>query len=155
MQPMSTICFPMQDHTVFLAKKKRGFGKGYLNGYGGKRQPIDPTIEDTATRELKEESGVTATLKDLEKVAVIDFFDGDTHIFECHIFFCNIWDGDFRETKEMAAPEKYDINALPYEQMWDADRTWLPLVFSGQKIRAQSYYDNGMKRQERFEYEPL
>ncbi|MCX6812934.1 MAG: NUDIX domain-containing protein [Candidatus Azambacteria bacterium] len=152
---ISTICFLVQDNQIFLSNKKIGFGVGYLNGYGGKKRPEDATIEDAAIREMKEESGIVATPEDLEKVAVIDFFEGNVQIFECHVFFCHKWKGKFCETKEMAMPRPYDISNLPYDQMWDADKVWLPLVCSGKKIRAKSYYNEGMNRQEKFEYEPL
>lgn len=152
---ISTICFPIKDNRVFLSNKKRGFGVGYLNGYGGKKQPEDATIEDTAVREMKEEACVIVAQENLEKVAVIDFFEGDVHIFECHVFFCRDWEGELQETEEMTAPEPYDVNNPPYDRMWDADRTWLPLVFSGRKIRAKSCYDEGMNRQKSFEHEPL
>ena len=152
---ISTICFPIRDGKVFLANKKRGHGANHLNGYGGKKQPTDVTIEDAAIREMCEEGGVTTTAEHLEKVAIIDFFEEDAHIFECHVFFCRDWEGEFRETEEMAAPESFDIGNLPFNRMWDADKTWLPLVFSGKKIRAKSRYDKGMAHQEKFEYESL
>lgn len=152
---MSTICFLVRDNHIFLANKRRGFGAGFLNGYGGKKQPEDRSIEYTAVRELAEEGGVITSPEKLEKVAVIDFFEGETHIFECHIFFCRDWQGEFVETEEMEAPTPHDISNPPYERMWDADRVWLPLVCSGQKIRARSYYNEGMTEQVKFEHEPL
>jgi 8-oxo-dGTP diphosphatase len=150
---ISTICYPVIAQSVYLANKKRGFGAGFLNGYGGKKQASDPSIEAAAIREMKEEGGVTALR--LERVAVIDFFEGEIQIFECHVFFCTEWRGAFRESEEMALPEAYPRDAMPYDLMWDADRVWLPLIFHGEKIRARSYYNEGMTKQERFEYEPL
>jgi hypothetical protein len=47
---ISTIVFPVKEDHIFLANKKRGFGAGFLNGYGGKKQPEDATIEDVAAR---------------------------------------------------------------------------------------------------------
>jgi len=152
---ISTICFPVRDNQLFLANKKRGFGAGLLNGYEGKKQPEDVSVEATAIRELTEEGGITTSPDKLEKVAVIDFFEGDKHIFECHVFFCRDWQGEFAETEEMEAPRPYDISNPPYEQMWSADTTWLPLVCSGQKIRAKSFYNESMTQHERLEHEPL
>ncbi|KAI5807704.1 hypothetical protein DFH27DRAFT_608469 [Peziza echinospora] len=42
--------------TVVLGMKKRGFGVGKANGYGGKLEPDDPSLHASALRELKEES---------------------------------------------------------------------------------------------------
>jgi 8-oxo-dGTP pyrophosphatase MutT (NUDIX family) len=150
---ISTIVFPVQDNQIFLANKKRGFGAGFLNGYGGKKQPEDKTVDDTAVRELREEAGIEA--KELEKVAVIEFFEEESPVFECHIFFCRSWTGEFKETEEMAFPQAYDISNVPYDKMWDADRVWLPLVCAGQKIKAVSIYNKGMTKQESFKYQEL
>lgn len=150
---ISTIVFPVQNDFIFLANKKRGFGVGYLNGYGGKKQSEDLTIENTAVRELQEEAGITA--QELEKVAVIEFFEEENPIFECHVFFCRKWNGELHETEEMAIPEPYKMDNLPFDQMWHADRTWIPIVCSGQRIHAKSYYNKGMTKQERFEQKPL
>jgi 8-oxo-dGTP pyrophosphatase MutT (NUDIX family) len=152
---ISTICFPVRDGKIFLANKKRGFGAGFLNGYGGKRNSEDLTIEDTAVREMEEEGGIVASPGGLEKVAVINFFEEDVQIFECHVFFCRDWQGEFSETEEMSAPQPYDILNPPFDRMWNADRVWLPLVCSGQKIQAISKYNKGMTKQESFEYKPL
>ncbi|RJQ36190.1 8-oxo-dGTP diphosphatase [Candidatus Parcubacteria bacterium] len=150
----TTISFLVDDSRVVLAEKKRGFGQGFLNGYGGKAQEGE-TPEDAAIRELREEAGVAAAPDALEKVAVIDFFDGKQPVTECHIFFASAWDGEPRETEEMAKPAWFDRANPPFERMWAADRTWLPLVFNGQKIRAKAYYEQGMKKMDRFEHKPL
>lgn len=126
-----------------------------MNGYGGKKQVEDVTIEDTAIRELQEKAGIVASKQDLEKVAVIEFFEEETQIFECHIFFCHQWKGELHETEEMATPKPYQLTSLPFDKMWHADRTWLSIVCTGQKIRAKPYYNKGMTHQERFEQEPL
>lgn len=145
----STLIFLIQGDSVLLALKKDGFGAGFLNGYGGKEKPIDKTIEDIATRELFEESRVRA--KSLEKVSIVDFFKGQTQIFECHVYFCSRWEGEISETKEMGFPNSYKMTEIPFDKMWHADRTWLPIIFSGKKIKAQVYYDENMIL-ERFEY---
>lgn len=42
---------------ILLGMKKRGFGMGKWNGFGGKVEPGE-TIEEGALREMAEESGV-------------------------------------------------------------------------------------------------
>ena len=32
----TTLCFPKRDDLFLLGRKKRGFGAGYYNGFGGK-----------------------------------------------------------------------------------------------------------------------
>lgn len=152
---LTTIVFPVREGKIFLANKKRGFGKGFLNGYGGKQQLDDATIEDTAIREMHEEGGVLAAKESLEKVAVIDFFKGGKELFQSHVFFCHAWEGVFQETEEMEAAEEHYLSRMPYERMWASDRVWVPLICSGKKIRATSYYNEEMTKQEHFEWKPL
>ena len=150
---VSTITFLVKDDSVYLAlKKEGGFGAGYLNGYGGK-VGAGETIKQAAVRELEEESGVKT--EKIEEIAIIDFFDDQEQVFECHVFFAKEWEGEPKETKEMGPPKLYKLNDMPYEEMWKADRTWLPLVFSGEKIRAEAYYKKGMKEFDRLEPRPL
>jgi len=153
---IGTIVFPILGSQVYLANKKEGrFGAGFFNGYGGKKKPKDKSIEHAGVREMEEEGGVKALPEDLEKVAVVDFFAADVHVFECHVFFCRKWNGEFQETEEMYIPELFDISDPPYERMWNADRRWLPLVVSGKKIRGIAIYNREMTEVVSFEYKEL
>ncbi len=151
---IATISYPLQGDSVFLAMKKIKHGAGFLNGYGGKVEDGE-SIPEGAAREVNEEAGIKVLPADMEEVAVIDFYDGDLQIFECHVFFVRKWTGDFIETDEMAYPQAYPLNRLPLDQMWKGDRDWLPLIFSGKKIRGKAFYKKGMKEWDRFEYVPL
>lgn len=149
---ITTLCFPISAEKVHLSIKKEGFGAGFLNAYGGKKKETDLSIEDTAVREIEEECGVIVEIKDMEKIAVIDFYRGSEHIYECHVFFFKKWKGEFRETEEMALAQGYDLNNIPFDKMWYSDRMWLPVVFSGRRIKAKIYYDNEMNNVVNFEY---
>jgi 8-oxo-dGTP diphosphatase len=151
---ITTISFLVSKDGVYLSEKKRGFGTGYLNGYGGKALEGE-SIENAAVRELNEEAGLTVLPQKLEKVALIDFFEGDEHIFECHVFFAREWEGELKESEEMAYPLFYKFTDLPYDRMWKSDRVWLPLVFSGEKIKAKAWYEKGMDEMKHFEHGAL
>jgi len=151
---VATINFIFQGDQVLLSLKKEGFGSGRLNGYGGKVKEGE-SVEEAAVRELKEESGITVATRDLEKAAIIDFYVGAEINFKCHVFFVHKWTGQIRETEEMAYPESFDVNDLPLDRMWDGDRMWLPLVFSGKKIHGNAYYKETLGNLDRFEYEAL
>ncbi|XP_062359656.1 oxidized purine nucleoside triphosphate hydrolase isoform X2 [Cinclus cinclus] len=61
-----TLVLVVQPSRVLLGMKKRGFGAGLWNGFGGKVQPGE-SIEEAARRELLEESGLTVdTLQKME-----------------------------------------------------------------------------------------
>ena len=49
-----TLCLILKDGKMLLGMKKRGFGMGNWNGFGGKVQEGE-TIEDATKRELLEE----------------------------------------------------------------------------------------------------
>ena len=55
-----TLVFVHDNQKVLLGYKKRGFGAGRWNGFGGKVETGE-TLEQAARRELKEESGAQNT----------------------------------------------------------------------------------------------
>jgi len=143
-----TLCFFINDTDVLLAMKKRGFGEGKWNGYGGK---VDTkggeAIKTAAVREIFEESKLTVDESKLEQVGLITFkFDKTPpEAFKCHIFIIREWKGDPIETEEMR-PQWHSLDKMPFKEMWSSDRKYLPLVLSGQKIKAQIDFDsNGDK----------
>jgi len=133
-----TLLFLFRNDEILLAKKKRGFGAGHWNGVGGKIEPNE-TIEQATIRECQEEIGVTP--KQLEKVAVHDFiFPEDTENIKVHTFITKSWEGEPRETEEMA-PQWFNVSDIPYTQMWDDDIVWLPLVLQGKKLKTAFTFD--------------
>jgi 8-oxo-dGTP pyrophosphatase MutT (NUDIX family) len=131
--PKVSLVLFLKEGYILLAMKKRGFGAGFWNGYGGKQEPQDPTILDTAIRETREESG--ATPLNLQKVAIIRFYfphkpDQDQ---ECHIYTSTEWEGEPAETSEMR-PAWFSFSEIPYRHMWSDDIFWLPAVLDNQLI---------------------
>ena len=136
-QPLrrATLCFLFRGDKVLLAMKKRGFGKGRWNGVGGKPKSKE-TIEETATRETREE--INVLLGDLNKVAVIDFYfphnpDWNQQVI---VFIVKDWKGKPKETEEMN-PQWFKKDQLPFDSMWPDDKFWLPKVMEGKKIKAE------------------
>ena len=66
----ATLCFLIRGNEVLLARKKRGFAEGKINGVVGKVNDGEDVIS-AAKRETKEEIGVE--VKSIEKVAELDF----------------------------------------------------------------------------------
>ena len=131
----ATLLFLRRDDQVLLAMKKRGFGKDWYNGVGGKLDPGE-TVEQAAVRECQEEIGVTP--KDLEKVATLEFQfakkdGGPQPDMNVHVYFCEKWTGEPTETEEMA-PEWFNVASIPYSRMWEDDPYWLPVALTGRKI---------------------
>lgn len=140
----TTLCLLVNGGKILLAMKKRSFGVGKWNGVGGKLDEGmgDKNVFDAIKRETKEEIGVE--LLNFEKVGVLHFkfsykseWDQDVHLF-----LANSWQGEPVETEEMM-PKWFNISEIPYSQMWDDDKHWLPLVLEGKKINANFIFKEG------------
>ena len=129
-----SLCIVREGDKVLLGMKKRGFGAGFWNGFGGKVEPGE-TIEQGARRELQEEAGIVAA--SLTQVGRIDFdFVDDPVRLEVHVFLVDGFTGIPMETEEMR-PQWYDLAAIPYEKMWLDDRYWLPLALEGKLFKGR------------------
>ena len=132
-----TLVFVFRDGQVLLGLKKRGFGEGLWNGFGGKVNEGE-TILEGAIRELNEESGLTG--KNLEKVALLYFdFEKDLGKYkelEIHVFKTSTFEGEIVESDEML-PKWYNLSEVPYQDMWPDDIYWYPIMFAGKLFKAQ------------------
>ncbi|XP_008278592.1 oxidized purine nucleoside triphosphate hydrolase [Stegastes partitus] len=126
-----TLVLVVQPGRVLLGMKKRGFGAGKWNGFGGKVQHGE-TIEDGARRELQEESGLTVDV--LEKVGNIKFeFVGEVELLDVHVFRADAYNGEPTESEEMR-PQWFECDKIPFSQMWPDDIMWFPLMLQKKKF---------------------
>lgn len=135
----SNLCYLFNKNKILLGLKKRGFGKGKWNGYGGKKEDGE-TIEEAVVREIYEEMNVKLTTNNLRKVAEIDFFYPEGKKVKgwdqtVHVFFADDWKGEPIETEEME-PRWFKIEDIPIDKMWVDDPHWLPHVLEGKKVKA-------------------
>lgn len=140
-----TLLFLKSDDQILLAMKKRGFGAGKWNGAGGKIEAGE-SIEQALVRECQEEIGVTP--KSWRQVAELDFVqDAETpdpwHMY-VHAYITNEWDGQPSESEEMM-PKWFDVDDIPYGDMWDDDEFWLPQVLDGKKVYGEFTFDENDK----------
>ncbi|MFW5919017.1 MAG: 8-oxo-dGTP diphosphatase [Halanaeroarchaeum sp.] len=133
----ATITYPVADGSVLLIEKKRGIGAGLYNGPGGKVEPGESPRE-AARRELREE--IRATVPTVSKVGEIEFVFGVDHYMTVHVYRAPEIEGEPEETPE-AKPLWVDVEAVPYDQMWDDDRYWLPLVLEDRTFRGWFRFD--------------
>jgi 8-oxo-dGTP diphosphatase len=136
----ATLCFILDGSSpvrILLGRKKRGFGQGKINGFGGKVEPGETPV-DTVLREVHEESGLVLSPDTLRPAGTVTFYFPTQPRFDqhVHVFVAPSWEGLVRDSEEMA-PRWFPIDAIPYGQMWDDDAYWLPLVLAGKRIRAE------------------
>jgi 8-oxo-dGTP pyrophosphatase MutT (NUDIX family) len=131
MDSRRTLCLVHTDTHILLGLKKRGFGAGRWNGFGGKLQPGE-TLNEATARELKEESGLVASSLEERGILHFTFQDGSAPL-EVHVFVALAWAGEPQETEEMR-PQWFLLSEIPYHGMWADDRHWLPLLLAGQRF---------------------
>ena len=148
-----TLCFLLAPEQICLAMKKRGFGSGYWNGYGGKCKPGEGLLE-TAAREVHEEARVVVNPRELERVGLFDFIYEDEGLMRVHAFVARTWEGEPQETAEMR-PAWFSFTDIPYEKMWEDDQHWLPRVLAGEKLRGWVWFDESGFKIREMEWQPL
>ncbi len=125
---------------ILLGMKKRGFGAGRWNGFGGKLEQGE-ALEDAARRELREEAGVEVAT--LEPAGVLTFaFTADPTLLEVHVFRATDVVGEPRETDEMR-PQWFRTDEIPFDDMWPDDRLWVPLMLKGKRFRGSFLFGEG------------
>ena len=119
--------------------KKRGFGEGRWNGFGGKVMENE-TIEEATKRELLEETGIE--VGNMEKVGIIEFnYDFDTKVHEVHIFKINDYFGEIKESEEMK-PQWFFVDEIPFKEMFPDDLYWMPLFLKGKKFKGKFTFND-------------
>jgi len=127
-----TLCLTVKDSKVLLGMKKRGFGEGRWNGFGGKVEKGE-TLIDGAKREMLEESGLM--IEEMEERGCINFYFIDTgKLMEVHIFDVLKYAGKPVETEEMN-PQWFKLEEIPFKNMWADDPYWFPLFLKKNKFK--------------------
>ncbi|KAH0834863.1 NUDIX hydrolase domain-like protein [Lanmaoa asiatica] len=165
-----TNAFVMEGNKLLLGFKKRGFGAGLYNGFGGKVEPGE-TPAQAARRELQEEAGIDAPL---EYVGTLFFVvNGTDWAFDVRIYAAREHVGIPTESDEMkpgwfsladdsvyarrlnvpsdsdadstvpAVPNTADLPCIPYGRMWADDIHWLPQLIRGERFVGRADFDEG------------
>ncbi len=134
----ATLVFVIRDGKILLIRKKRGLGRGKINGPGGKLDSGENALQ-CAVRECHEELGIT--VRNLECMGEHKFQFVDGYSIHCWVFRTSDFSGEATETPE-AVPLWTDIEEIPYEEMWEDDRIWLPMVIQGQPFSARWVFDD-------------
>ena len=129
---------------VLLGMKKRGFGEGNWNGFGGKLDQGE-NFKQGASRELEEECGLAAQPEDLLLRGRLDFEfgkEGELEAIQTVAVYTveeRLCKGKVVESEEMA-PKWFEAEALPFDSMWPDDVYWFPSLLDPKEPEFRGLY---------------
>ena len=135
-----------QTRRVLLGLKKRGFGQGKMNGFGGKMESGE-TMAECACRELEEESGCKVQVERVQARGRLHFdMLNDSGMVDkrtgriiprllVYVYTAELADstGVVTESDEMQ-PQWCSWDEIPLDRMWPDDAFWLPKLLAGNDI---------------------
>ncbi len=123
----ATLMFVQKQGEVLLIRKKRGLGAGNINGPGGRIEPGE-TPQQCAIRETEEELCITPL--GVSAAGELFFHAEDMPRIHGYVFTATDFSGSPAETDE-AIPMWTPVDQIPFDEMWQDDRFWLPQVLDG------------------------
>jgi len=82
-----------------------------------------------------------AHVQDMQEIGEINFkFIGDPMELEVHVFQVTKWEGMEKETEEMR-PQWWDLDKVPFSQMWPDDEMWFPYMLRGENFKASFVFE--------------
>jgi 8-oxo-dGTP diphosphatase len=139
---------------VLLLKKAEGlWGGGKWNAPGGRLLP-DEDPKQGAIRELQEETGLE--VEDPKQLGVLTFYfgEGSEPDWVVYVFRAGTFKGTLRPSRE-GHLKWHSVDALPYDEMWEDDRHWVPLMLEGKRFRGEFHFDKEAKKLLRHRIEVL
>jgi len=136
-----TLCCIVRDGRVLLQKKTKGrFGELLWNGPGGKLAAGE-TAEDCVKREVLEETGLK--ISGVKGRGILHFYNKGSKAPDCsvHVFSTSDFSG---EPKDLGEGELawFPFEHLPFHEMWDDDKFWLPHVLAGKTVNGHFFFKN-------------
>ena len=133
----ATLVFVFRGQEILLIDKKTGLGKGKINGPGGKVDRGE-TPEEAAIRECREELDIK--VRNLEYCGEHRFQFVDGYSIHVWVYRTQDFEGEPSESRE-ATPRWTRLDEIPFEDMWEDDRYWLPMMVRGERFRTRWIFD--------------
>jgi len=137
-----TLCYVINGKRLLMLKKAAGlFGEGKWNGLGGKIEAKE-SPEQACIREVYEESGLHVS--NLKYHGALRFWFGNTNELTfptfVYVFSSKSFEGQLKESPEGILCW-VDFDKIPYEEMWEDDRHWLPMLIEGKSFKGKFYFN--------------
>lgn len=126
----------VQNHKFLMIRHHRGINEGYINFPGGKKEP-DETIEACVIRETYEETGLK-----IENPVQVGYIEFPTKDFYVYVFRSTKFSESVHAKKDEVTAFWVDEEQIPYAQMREADRNFLPEIIAGKFVKRRFIYDD-------------
>ncbi len=137
---IATLCHILKDEKLLLQKKSKGlFGADKWNGIGGKLKRNE-TPEEGVKREVFEETGLRILNPEFHGTLSFYFDNGKEPDWIVYVFSAKAFEGKPRPSEE-GALRWFAFKGIPYDEMWQDDRHWLPLFLKDKKFEGDFYFD--------------
>lgn len=139
---IATLCHISKDNKLLLIKKAKGLlGEGKWSAVGGKIKARE-SVEECTKREVLEETGLK--VDNLKEVGTLTFYSGRESAWKVYVFIANSFKGNLKSSRE-GTLKWIKVHEIPYDNMWEDYRFWLPLLLKNKKFEGNFHFD------ERFE----
>jgi len=140
-----TLCHILKGNQLLLKKASRGVSKGKWNAPGGKLEYEEEPPEESVYRELLEETNLN--VKNLFKHGIMKFYFGGKEKLSLtvHLYSTSDFDGEIYVKEGEDEVKWFDIDKIPYDEMWEDDKYWLNLMLQKKKFDSDFYYDANNK----------
>ncbi len=144
MVTFATLCYLRHENKILFQRKAPGlFGEGKWNAPGGKMLARE-LPEKAAVREMLEETGLIVS--GLGFNGILNFYLGDSKELDQTVFLFSskTSTGEMRSSSE-GELRWFPVDLVPYSEMWQDDRVWLPLLLDGKSIVGDFYFTEDYK----------
>jgi len=127
------------NHKFLMIRHHRGINEGCMNFPGGKKEPNE-TMDECVVRETLEETGLT--ILNPVKVGYVEFPRFDFYV---HIYKSTEFAGSIIENKDEVSAFWVSESEIPYVEMREADKNFLPDILAGKYVKRRYNYDDNFK----------